>query len=131
MWQQSLKDVAAKLWSGAAEMAMPSSMQTIAKEAVHPLDEATVSLGRHLRSLAGNLDQRQGSSGFKSIATFAASKSLEKAGRYLEVAGFEGVREDLTIQVKKNPIPFIVAGLGVGILVGRLLLPTRRSHFTS
>lgn len=89
-------------------------------------DDATTALGRHLQSLSQSLGQRNMAIGLNSVASFTASKGLEKAGKYLETEGFDGVVSDLGEQVKKNPLPFIAIGVGLGFLIGRIL-PGRRS----
>ena len=54
----------------------------------------------------------------------AASKvadTLERGGHYLKEEGVPGMAEDLTGLIKRNPIPALLLGIGVGYLIGRAL----------
>jgi len=88
-------------------------------------EQATAALGGYLRTLGRDLDRHNVPVGLQSAASFGASRGLEKAGTYLEREGFDGAVHDIGETVKKNPLPFVLAGIGLGILLGRLLQSRR------
>jgi hypothetical protein len=48
------------------------------------------------------------------------AETLESGGRYLKEEGLEGMAEDLTDLIRKNPIPAVLMGIGLGFLLARL-----------
>jgi ElaB/YqjD/DUF883 family membrane-anchored ribosome-binding protein len=55
-----------------------------------------------------------------SAAGYTAS-GLERTGRYIEEQGVSGMMDDLTDVIRRNPVPAVLIGLGVGFLIGRAL----------
>jgi hypothetical protein len=53
-------------------------------------------------------------------AQYAAS-GLSQTGRYMEEQGFSGMFGDLTDIIRRNPLPAVLIGLGVGFFLGRAL----------
>jgi hypothetical protein len=45
--------------------------------------------------------------------------ALESSGRYLEEQGLSGIGEDLTNLIRRNPLPAILLGIGLGFLLAR------------
>lgn len=87
---------------------------------------ATENLGRNLRQWGRQLgESADGPIGLPHAASFAAAQGLDKAGQYLEMKGFDGAVEDLGQQVRKHPLPFVAAGLIVGLALGRLVMARR------
>ena len=56
----------------------------------------------------------------------AVADTLENTGKYLEEGGVAGIAEDMTNLIKRNPIPALFVGIGVGFLLAWALSP--RSH---
>ena len=52
-------------------------------------------------------------------ASTAVAQSLTDTGAYLEREGLEGIAKDITTLIKKNPIPALMIGIGLGFLVAR------------
>lgn len=127
MWTQSLGSAAVawkKLWKQSI-VAMAPAPKPETTGLTRSLDDATVTFGQKLQSLGRTIGDRPIPIGHASVASFAASKGLEKAGKYFEQEGFTGVVDDIGDRVKKNPLPFVAVGVGLGILLGRYLLPRR------
>jgi ElaB/YqjD/DUF883 family membrane-anchored ribosome-binding protein len=55
-----------------------------------------------------------------SAAQYAAS-GLQQTGRYMEEQGFSGMMDDVTNVIRRNPVPAVLIGLGIGFLLGRAL----------
>lgn len=91
---------------------------TVATEAGHKMEEATESLGKGMRSLAGTIRERGGDGALGSAASTVA-EGLETGGRYLEREGLEGMGADLVKLIRRNPVPAVLIGIGFGFLLAR------------
>jgi hypothetical protein len=58
-------------------------------------------------------------SGFIGDAAHRVASGLESSGRYLREEGLSGMAEDLGNLIKRNPIPAILVGVGIGFLIAR------------
>jgi hypothetical protein len=58
-------------------------------------------------------------------ASTAVANTLENTGRHLQKEGLKGIADDVTNLIRRNPIPALLVGLGVGFLIARAT--TRRS----
>jgi len=45
---------------------------------------------------------------------------FERTGQYLKDEGFTGMANDLTEMVRRNPLPALIFGIGVGFILARL-----------
>lgn len=91
---------------------------TMATQAGHKMEEATENLGKGMRSLAGTIRERGGDRAFGSAASTVA-EGLETGGRYLEREGLEGMGADLVKMIRRNPVPAVLIGVGLGFLLAR------------
>lgn len=103
----------------AASAAM-SKAQEIAGSAGKCVDEATAALGERVRSAAGALRERGPHDGVLGTATSAVADSLEHTGRYIKEEGLAGMAEDVTELIRRNPIPAMLVGIGIGFVLARL-----------
>jgi len=126
MWTNPIKHAASAFQNPWRQsVATPLPAKELATGLARIAEDATAALGKHLQTLGRSLGESKGSTGLGSVASFTAAKSLEKTGKYLETEGFHGVVGDVGSQVKKNPLPFVLAGIGLGFLAARLL-PSRK-----
>jgi gas vesicle protein len=58
-------------------------------------------------------------SGFLGDAAHRVASGLESSGRYLREEGLTGIAEDLGDLIKRNPIPAMLVGIGLGFLLAR------------
>lgn len=113
--------------SGAAQRAKDmassaaQSATDVASNVGHRAEETTSTVGGGMRSLAGTLRENLPHEGMMGSATSAVADTLERGGRYLEEEGLRGLGEDLTNLVRRNPIPALLLGIGIGFLIGRSL----------
>lgn len=96
-----------------------------ASQVGHRADEAVSSVGGGIKSLAGSIREHGPHSGKMGSASTGVADTLDKAGRYLEEQGLSGIGEDLTSLVRRNPIPALFIGIGIGFLVARATMPSR------
>jgi len=54
-----------------------------------------------------------------SSAGQAVAGALETGGKYLEDKNISGMADDLTELIKRNPIPALLLGVGLGFLLAR------------
>jgi hypothetical protein len=82
-------------------------------------DEASSAVGSGMKSLAGTIRDNAPDKGPLGSASSAAANTLESGGRYLEEHGLSGIAGDIATMIKRNPIPAILVGIGLGYLVAR------------
>jgi len=88
-------------------------------------DDATAAVGGGLRSLGSTLRQKAPQEGMVGDASSAVANTLERTGRHLQEEGFRGIVDDMTNAIRRNPIPALFVGIGVGFLLARALTPRR------
>ncbi|MEZ4372223.1 MAG: hypothetical protein R3B07_15435 [Polyangiaceae bacterium] len=86
--------------------------QSIRDKVNHRVDEVTTSVGQSAQAAAEQVRHAD--------LTERTAGSLENVGSYLEGADYDQLVEDVTAVVKRHPIPAILAGVGLGYLIGRL-----------
>jgi hypothetical protein len=82
-------------------------------------DTAAESVGGGIKSLGGTLRQSGPQEGMLGAASSAVAGALERGGGYLQEQGLSGIAEDFTELIKRNPIPALLIGIGVGFLLAR------------
>src|SRR5262245_47682094 len=83
-------------------------------------DAGAASVGGGMKSLAGTLRQQGPHEGMLGDATSTVARGLEQGGRYLQQEGFTGMADDLTELIRRNPIPAVLVGIGIGFMLGQL-----------
>jgi hypothetical protein len=86
-------------------------------------DDAASAVGGGIRSLAGQVRQNAPHEGLAGSAASGAASALDHGGRYLQEAGLSGMSEDLTNLIRRNPIPALLVGVGIGFVLARLTSP--------
>jgi len=84
-------------------------------------EEWTAEAGRGVSSLADTVRHQGPTSGMLGSATSALADGLESTGDYLSDKNLSGMMDDVTSLIKRNPIPALLVGLGVGYLLGKAL----------
>lgn len=82
-------------------------------------EDATAAVGDSMKSLAGTIRDHTPQTGMLGSASSSVAQSLECGGNYLEHQGLQGIGNDLTAIIRRNPIPAMLIGVGVGFLVAR------------
>lgn len=86
-------------------------------------EQATEAVGAGMESLGKSIREHEPEKGMLHNAGEAIADKLEGGGRYLEQHGLTGIGEDLTNMIRRNPIPALLIGVGIGVLLARM---TRR-----
>jgi len=100
-----------------AGQAISGTASTVGRKA----EEWTASAGEKVESLADTVREKGPDKGMLGTANRAVADTLEKTGEYLHDKNLSGMMTDMTELIKRNPIPALVFGLGVGFLLGRAL----------
>jgi ElaB/YqjD/DUF883 family membrane-anchored ribosome-binding protein len=97
-----------------------SKAQELAGTASKRVDEATAALGERVRSAGSTLRERGPRDGMLGTATGSVADSLEQTGRYIQEEGLVGMAEDITELIRRNPIPAMLVGVGIGFMLAKL-----------
>jgi hypothetical protein len=57
--------------------------------------------------------------GWVGDAAEGVAGGLERSGRYLQEEGLTGMAKDIGEFIKRNPIPAMLVGIGIGFLIAR------------
>ena len=90
-----------------------------ATAAGHKAEDAVGSVGKGMESLGEKVREKGPDHGMLGKATSAVAGALESGGKYLEEKKISGMAEDFTDLVKRNPIPALLIGFGLGFLLAR------------
>lgn len=82
-------------------------------------DDATSAVGGRLKSMGDSVRTNTPRTGMAGSASDAIAETLENTGHYLQAQGLSGAAEDLTNIVRRNPIPALLAAVGVGFLIAQ------------
>jgi hypothetical protein len=121
-----VKDKAKEFGAAAAHQAketassLADKAKDFASQAGQRADDAAASVGGGMKSLAGQVRERGPHEGLLGSAASGAANALERGGRYLQEEGVTGMAEDLTNLIRRNPIPAMLVGIGIGFLFARL-----------
>lgn len=85
--------------------------------------DATAAIGGGLRAAGDAIRQNAPHEGRLGQASSAVAQSLSDTGEYIEREGLQGIGNDLTCLIKRNPIPALLLGIGLGFLVARATTP--------
>jgi hypothetical protein len=91
------------------------------KSASHAAETATAKVGSGVETVADKLREKAPREGMVHDAAFKVADSLEKSGRYLQEEGLSGMADDLTGVIRRNPIPAVLVGIGIGYLIAHAL----------
>lgn len=83
------------------------------------VNEATAAVGSSLKSLAGAIREHTPHEGVLGTASSAVANTLESGGRYLQHEGLSGIAADVTNLIRRNPIPAVLVGIGLGFLLAK------------
>jgi len=117
------KDVAGQAYDKAKDAAssVGGMVSNAASSVGKTAENLTSSAGAGIKHFGETLGEKAPHEGVLGSASQAVAHSLRDSGKYLEEAGLSGIGEDLTQLIRRNPVPAILVGIGIGFLMGRLL----------
>jgi ElaB/YqjD/DUF883 family membrane-anchored ribosome-binding protein len=102
-----------------------SAVSHKASEVAHTVgqkaEDATASVGHGLQTAADKVRENTPDGGVLGAASNRVADVMDRAGHYVEDKNLSGMMDDMTNLIKRNPIPALLLGLGVGFLIGRVL----------
>jgi len=118
-----MKDAASQVGQAASSAASTIGQKAsdMASTVGNKAEDATAAVGRGMESLGHKVRDRAPDSGMLGSAAGAVAGALENSGRYLEDKNLSGMGEDLTNLIRRNPIPALFVGIGVGFLLSKML----------
>lgn len=118
---ESVKNAASYVADQAKDMASNASRQAanVGSYLDSKAEDATSALGSGLKSAGEAIRQNTPHEGRWGQASSAVAQTLSDTGDYLEREGLKGIGSDLTTLIKRNPIPALFIGIGLGFLMAR------------
>jgi ElaB/YqjD/DUF883 family membrane-anchored ribosome-binding protein len=86
--------------------------------ALDKTDGALSAVGHQLNALAGTVRGMTPQEGVIGTARTAVADNLQAGGHYLEEHGMQDIGKDLTEVIRHHPISSVLAGFGLGCLLG-------------
>lgn len=82
-------------------------------------EDATAAISGGLKSAAQAIRDRGPHEGQLGQASAAVAQTFSDSANYLDEQGLQGIGNDITNLIKRNPIPALLIGIGLGFLVAR------------
>jgi len=86
-------------------------------------EDAASALGGGLKAAGEAIRSNAPQEGTFGQASSRVAQSLTDTGDYIQRQGLEGIGGDITNMIKRNPIPALIMGIGLGFLVARASAP--------
>jgi len=117
------KDVAGQAVDRAKEAAssVGEMISHTASNVGRKADDLTSSAGSSIKNFGDTIREHAPKEGMIGDAAKTVAGTTNQVGRYLEEEGLSGMFEDMTSLIKRNPIPAILVGVGLGVLIGRVM----------
>ena len=84
-------------------------------------DDLTASAGVGIQGLGDKLSKNTPQAGVLGSASQAVARTVKDGGEYLEDAKLSGMTEDIVQLIRRNPIPVVLIGIGLGWFAWRKL----------
>ena len=91
----------------------------LGRSAADMADTATAKVGSGIESMAGTLRDKGPHEGMMGSTASKVADTLERGGRYLQEEGLSGIASEVTDLIKRNPIPALFVGIGIGFLLAQ------------
>jgi hypothetical protein len=115
------KDTATGVMDRAKDMASTAvdKVKDAASTVGQRAEEGLGAVGSGMGSLAGTIREHTPDSGVLHSVGTRVAEGLETGGRYIREEGFKGMADDLTDLIRRNPIPALLVGVGLGFILAR------------
>jgi len=85
----------------------------------HKAQDATSAVGKGMEALASTVRHNLPQNGPVGAAAASLASGLESGGQYLEREGFQGMGKDMMNLIRRNPLPALLVGIGLGYIIAR------------
>jgi ElaB/YqjD/DUF883 family membrane-anchored ribosome-binding protein len=115
--QQDLRSTADDAREGvqAAATSVLEQTREAATSVLHRAEEMAQSAAGQASEMAGNVSRRA------SQAASSVAGTVESSVDYVRRQGFSGMMADVTLLVRRNPVPALLIGFGIGFLIARAM----------
>lgn len=86
---------------------------------------AASAMGSGLKAAGDAIRQNVPQEGTLGHASSAVARTLDETGNYLQQEGLKGLGSDVAQLIRKNPLPAVLIGVGVGYLVSHAMTSRR------
>jgi len=119
---EQAKDLASSVSERASDVAhdLGQAGRSAVSGAGHMAENATAKVGEGMKTLAQSVREYSPGSGTLGTAASTVADSLESGASYLQKEGLSGMADDLSGVIKRNPIPAVLVGIGLGFLLARV-----------
>jgi len=83
-------------------------------------EDATYAVGGKMKSFADTIRDKGPQEGMMAGFTQSVASNLESGGDYLQRKGLNGIAREATNLMRRNPLPTLLVGLGLGCVLARL-----------
>jgi hypothetical protein len=120
---EKAKDVAGQAVDKAKDAAasVGGMVSDTAKNVGRKADDLTSQAGTGIKNFGDTIREHAPQGGMLGDAAKTVASTTKQVGSYLEEEGLSGMFEDMTNLIKRNPIPAILVGVGLGVLIGRVM----------
>jgi hypothetical protein len=117
------KDTASSVADTAREAAVHAgqAIRDTAGTVGRKAEDWTATAGHKVESLGDTVRHQGPNSGVLGKATEGLAEGLESVGGYMSDKNLSGMMGDVTNLIKRNPIPALLLGLGIGYILGKSL----------
>jgi hypothetical protein len=125
-WTQAAdkaKEAAASVgeMAGHAASAVGAMAGQAACEVGQKVDDLAASAGVGIQELGDKLSKNAPQEGLLGSASQTVARTVKDGGKYLEGAKLSGMAEDVARLIRRNPIPAVLIGIGLGWFLSRKL----------
>jgi hypothetical protein len=107
--------------AGEVASAVGNKASEVASTVGHKAEDATAAVGSGMQTLADKVRDNTPHEGMLGTASRGVADAIDNAGKYVEDKNLSGMMDDVTGLIKRNPVPALLLGLGIGFLIGRAL----------
>jgi len=125
---KSIADKAKDLAYTAAEKAKDTATQVagaVGSTLSEKAGDVSTAVGDGLKTMAQTIRQKSPPDGILGTASTTVADTLESSGQYIGEHGLGGLCQDLGAIIRKNPIPALFVGFGLGFLIARATMGRR------
>lgn len=115
--REMASDVADKAKDVAGNVA--DKARDLASTAGDRAEHLTHRAGSGIESLGHAVRENMPHGGTMGAVADRTAQGLESAGRYIQEEGLSGMADDITDVIRRNPIPAVLIGIGIGYLIAR------------
>ncbi len=117
------KDLAGNIgdMAGKAASAVSQTAGKAASAVSKTADKVTSAAGSGIKHLGETIGEHTPHEGIFGSASQAVAGTLKEGGKYLEEGKMSGMIDDAANLIRRNPVPAVLIGIGLGFLLGRLV----------